>query len=44
MYITDSDADKFRKNILTMLAEKRAALSVWRPKAFVKVTFTPAAP
>ena len=40
VYITDSDADKFRKNILTMLAEKRAALAVWRPKAFVKVTLT----
>lgn len=44
VYITDSDADKFRKNILTMLAEKRAALSVWRPKAFVKVTLTAPTP
>jgi HK97 family phage major capsid protein len=40
VYITDSDGDKFRRNILTMLAEKRAALSVWRPKAYVKVTLT----
>lgn len=40
IYVTDSDADKFRFNILTLLAEKRAGLSVWRPKAFVKGTFT----
>lgn len=44
IYVTDSDDDKFKKNILTLLAEKRAALSVWRPKAFVKVTLTPYVP
>lgn len=44
IYVTDSDEDKFKKNILTLLAEKRAALSVWRPKAFVKVTLTPYVP
>ncbi len=44
LYLTDSHASNFTSNILTLLAEKRAALAVWRPKAFVKVTFTPAAP
>jgi HK97 family phage major capsid protein len=39
MYITDSHASNFTANILTLLAELRAALSVWRPKAFVKGTF-----
>lgn len=43
VYITDSHASTFTANIITMLAELRAVLSVWRPKAFVKVTFTPAA-
>ena len=39
IFITDSHASNFTSNILTMLAELRAALSVWRPKAFVKGTF-----
>lgn len=39
MFITDSHASNFTSNILTLLAELRAALSVWRPKAFVKGTF-----
>lgn len=43
IYITDSHLGTFTENILTILAEKRVALSVWRPKAFVKVTFTPSA-
>jgi hypothetical protein len=43
IYITDSHASNFTSNILTLLAEMRAALSVWRPKAFVKGTLTPAA-
>lgn len=42
IYITDSHASTFTSNILTLLAELRAGLSVWRPKAFVKITFTPA--
>lgn len=42
VYITDSHASNFTSNILTMLAEMRAALSVWRPKAFVAGTLTPA--
>lgn len=43
LYITDSHASNFTANILTLLCEMRAALSVWRPKAFVKGTLTPAA-
>ncbi len=39
IFITDSHASNFTSNILTLLAELRAALSVWRPKAFVKGTF-----
>lgn len=34
-YITDSHASNFTSNILTLLAELRAALTVWRPAAFV---------
>ncbi|MGL5909813.1 MAG: phage major capsid protein, partial [Phycicoccus sp.] len=39
IFVTDSHASNFTSNILTMLAELRAALSVWRPKAFVNGTF-----
>lgn len=39
LYITDSHASNFTANILTLLAEMRCALSVWRPKAFVDGTF-----
>jgi HK97 family phage major capsid protein len=39
IFITDSHASNFTSNILTLLAELRAALTVWRPKAFVKGTF-----
>ena len=39
LYLTDSHASNFASNILTLLAETRAALTVWRPKAFVKGTF-----
>lgn len=38
--MTDSHASNFTSNILTLLAERRAALAVWRPKAFVKGTFS----
>jgi HK97 family phage major capsid protein len=39
LYVTDSDASKFRQNILTLLAELRLGLGVNRPKAFTKVVF-----
>lgn len=39
IFITDSHASNFTSNILTLLAELRAALTVWRPKAFVAGTF-----
>lgn len=38
--LTDSHASNFTSNILTLLVEMRAGLSVWRPKAFVKGTFS----
>lgn len=37
--MTDSHASNFTSNILTILAEMRAALSVWRPSVFCKITF-----
>lgn len=37
--MTDSHASNFTSNILTVLAEMRAALTVWRPAAFCKITF-----
>ncbi len=39
LYVTDSDADKFRMNIITLLAELRVGFAVLRPKAFTHVTF-----
>lgn len=39
LYMTDSHASTFIANVLTLLAELRAALSVWRPSAFCKITF-----
>lgn len=39
LLMTDSHASNFTSNILTLLAEMRAALVVWRPSAFCKVTF-----
>lgn len=40
LYMTDSHASDFTSNLITLLAELRAVLSVWRPKAFVKGTFS----
>jgi hypothetical protein len=34
---SDSDGDDFRQNRVTLLAEMRAALAVWRPAAFCSV-------
>ena len=42
LFISDSHATNFISNILTLLAEVRAALTVMRPKAFVKGTSEPA--
>lgn len=39
LLMTDSHASNFTSNILTLLVEMRAALTVWRPLAFVKITF-----
>jgi HK97 family phage major capsid protein len=41
--MSDSDQDDFIKNKLTLLAEMRAALAVYRPAAFCKVWLTKAA-
>jgi HK97 family phage major capsid protein len=40
--ISTEDSDNFRKNLVTILAEERAALAVSRPEAFVKGTFSTA--
>jgi len=42
VYTTDADADKFRRNIITVLAETRAKAAVVRPAAIVKCTIIPA--
>lgn len=42
-YLTDSHASNFTANLITLLVEIRAVLSVWRPKAFVYGTFAPLA-
>ncbi len=39
LYLTDSDEDKFRRNIITMLYELRAGLACFRPKAFCRINF-----
>jgi hypothetical protein len=36
--VTDSDSDDFRKGIITILAEMRAAFAVVEPKAFCEIT------
>jgi HK97 family phage major capsid protein len=41
--LSDSDQDDFIKNKLTLLAEMRAALAVYRPAAFCKAWLTKAA-
>jgi len=39
MYLTDSHASNFTSNILTMLVELRAALSLFQPKGVCALTF-----
>lgn len=41
--ISTEDSDNFRKNLVTILAEERAALADYRPEAFIKGDFTTAA-
>jgi HK97 family phage major capsid protein len=40
VYMTDSHADYFKRNILVLLAELRAAFGVRRPKTFVEIDLT----
>ena len=41
--VSTEDDQNFRKNLVTVLAEERLALAVYRPEAFVKGDFTAAA-
>jgi HK97 family phage major capsid protein len=41
--ISTEDSDNFRRNLVTILAEERIALAVYRPEAFIKGDFGTAA-
>ena len=38
--LSREDSDNFRRNMVTILTEERLALTVYRPQALIKGTFT----
>jgi len=44
VFTTDSDKDKFSKNVFTILAETRCKSAVIQPLALVEASLTPVGP